>query len=206
MKRVVLFALKSPRFLYPEMPQRQAPDDYEVAARLALQSLGFHPRPEARCRPRPRGSSTRMSRSPPQAARMIADPRTKAKLHGFFHHWLELERAEAITKDPKAFPELRRRRARRLAHFAPALSRPGRLERALRLPRAAPGELPAPQRAPRRSSMARRSTARASSAWSSIRSSAPASSRIRICSRLLPPASRPRRSIAASSSPAPSSA
>ena len=36
---------------------------------------------------------------------MIADPRTKAKLHGFFHHWLELERAESISKDPKAFPD-----------------------------------------------------------------------------------------------------
>ena len=35
---------------------------------------------------------------------MITDARTKAKLGGFFHHWLELERAEAISKDPKAFP------------------------------------------------------------------------------------------------------
>ena len=35
---------------------------------------------------------------------MIADPRAKAKLHGFFQHWLELERAENAAKDPKAFP------------------------------------------------------------------------------------------------------
>jgi len=27
------------------------------------------------------------------------------KLHGFFHYWLELERAEGIQKDPKSFPE-----------------------------------------------------------------------------------------------------
>ena len=35
-KRVVLFALKSPRFLYPDLPEGGSPDGYDVAARLAL--------------------------------------------------------------------------------------------------------------------------------------------------------------------------
>jgi len=35
---------------------------------------------------------------------MVADARTRAKLHGFFHHWLDLEHAENTSKDPKAFP------------------------------------------------------------------------------------------------------
>ncbi|MEO6740333.1 MAG: DUF1592 domain-containing protein, partial [Chthoniobacteraceae bacterium] len=36
--------------------------------------------------------------------RMVADPRAKAKLRGFFQHWLELERADSSLKDPKVFP------------------------------------------------------------------------------------------------------
>jgi hypothetical protein len=40
-----------------------------------------------------------------EAQRMISDTRTKAKLHGFFHQWLELERAEGSSKDPKIFPD-----------------------------------------------------------------------------------------------------
>ncbi len=58
------------------------------------------------------------SRSRAEAQRMIADPRTKAKLHGFFHHWLELERAEGIAKDPKVFPGFDADDARRSARVA----------------------------------------------------------------------------------------
>lgn len=36
---------------------------------------------------------------------MIWDWRTQAKMRGFFHHWLELERAEDLAKDKKAFPD-----------------------------------------------------------------------------------------------------
>jgi hypothetical protein len=39
-----------------------------------------------------------------QAGRMLRDERTKTKLAGFFHHWLDLARAESIAKDPHAFP------------------------------------------------------------------------------------------------------
>jgi hypothetical protein len=39
-----------------------------------------------------------------QASRMIQDPRTRAKLDAFFHHWLAIEEAEDITKDPNAYP------------------------------------------------------------------------------------------------------
>jgi hypothetical protein len=35
---------------------------------------------------------------------MTADPRAKAKLHGFFQQWLELERAESVSKDAKLYP------------------------------------------------------------------------------------------------------
>jgi hypothetical protein len=35
----------------------------------------------------------------------LQNPRTKAKLAGFFDHWLELERATTASKDAEAFPQ-----------------------------------------------------------------------------------------------------
>ena len=102
-KRVILFTLKSPRFLYPDLPKDGEPDGYDVAGRLALSLWDSIPdlnllRAAADGKLRTRDQITA------QAGRMLGDPRTKAKLGGFFHHWLELERAETISKDPKAFP------------------------------------------------------------------------------------------------------
>lgn len=102
-KRVVLLALKSPRFLYPELAHEGAFDDWRVAARLA--SSLWDSLPDARlARAAAEGKLKTREQIAQEAKRMIADPRTKAKLHGFFHHWLELERAESAQKDPKAFP------------------------------------------------------------------------------------------------------
>ena len=102
-KRVVLFTLKSPRFLYPDLPGKGAPDDYDVAARLALSLWDSIP-DATLARAAAEGKLKTRDQIATQARRMITDARTKAKLGGFFHHWLELERAEAISKDPKAFP------------------------------------------------------------------------------------------------------
>jgi cytochrome c553 len=102
-KRVVLFTLKSPRFLYPEFPNDDAPDDYEVASRLAMDLWDSIPDTKLLQAAAEKKLHTREQISA-QATRMLSDLRTKAKLHGFFHHWLELERAESISKDPKAFP------------------------------------------------------------------------------------------------------
>jgi hypothetical protein len=103
-KRVVLLALKSPRFLYPEIPVDAVPDGYDIAARLALSLWDSIP-DRLLLQAVTDGKLKTREQIAAQANRMIADPRTKAKLHGFFHHWLELERAEAISKDPKSFPE-----------------------------------------------------------------------------------------------------
>ncbi|MDB6138608.1 MAG: cytochrome c [Verrucomicrobiaceae bacterium] len=102
-KRVVLFTLKSPRFLYPDLPAQGAPTDYDVAARLALNLWDSIP-DQTLARAAAEGKLKTRDQIATQARRMITDARTKAKLAGFFHHWLELERAEAISKDPKAFP------------------------------------------------------------------------------------------------------
>ncbi len=102
-KRVVLFTLKSPQFLYPQLTEPAKADDYAAASRLALELWDSLPSKEM-TRLASEGKLHTQEQVTAQAQKMIADPRTKAKLHGFFHHWLDMERAESSSKDPKAFP------------------------------------------------------------------------------------------------------
>jgi hypothetical protein len=102
-KRVVLLTLKSPRFLYPEIPHEGAPDQFEIAARLALGLWDSIPDKQL-AQAAAQGQLKTPAQISQQANRMLGDLRTKAKMRGFFHHWLELERAESVQKDPKAFP------------------------------------------------------------------------------------------------------
>ena len=102
-KRVVLFTLSSPRFLYPDLRERENPDDFDVASRLALALWDSIPDRKL-LQAATEGKLRNREQVAVQARRMITDARTKTKLHGFFHHWLELERAESATKDPKVFP------------------------------------------------------------------------------------------------------
>jgi len=102
-KRVVLLALKSPRFLYPELSRGDSPDDFNVAERLALDL--WDSIPDVRlAKTASEGKLRTVDDVRNEARRMIADPRAKAKLHGFFQQWLELERAENVSKDAKLFP------------------------------------------------------------------------------------------------------
>lgn len=105
-KRVVLLALKSPRFLYPELPDGQI-DDFDIASRLSFTL--WDSIPDA---PLLRGASEGKLHSEAdiagQSARMLQDGRAKAKLRDFFHHWLKMEEAEDMSKDPSAFPEFTR--------------------------------------------------------------------------------------------------
>lgn len=102
-KRVVLLALKSPRFLYLGLaPPR--PDDFEVAARLSFGLWDSLPDPElwklaARRELRTREQVTQ------QARRMLGDPRARAKMQYFLHHWLQVNRVENLAKDPALFPD-----------------------------------------------------------------------------------------------------
>ena len=102
-KRIVMLTLKSPQFLYPDLSKSETPDDFNNATRLALtlwDSLPDKKLVEAAVA----GKLKTRDQIRAEAHRMISDARTKAKLHGFFHHWLELERAEGAGKDPKMFP------------------------------------------------------------------------------------------------------
>ncbi|RBP47897.1 cytochrome c553 [Roseimicrobium gellanilyticum] len=103
-KRVVLLALKSPVFLYPGLADQQDKPDYKIATRLALDLWDSIP-DKRLLEAAAQGKLRKKEEIRSQAVRMVTDPRTKAKLHGFFHHWLELERAEMIAKDSKTFPD-----------------------------------------------------------------------------------------------------
>jgi hypothetical protein len=102
-KRTVLFALKSPHFLYPGLLDSDKPDDYTIASRLALAL--WDSIPDKRLLQAAR--EKRLHEKPDvlrAAQRLVTDPRARAKLDGFFHHWLDLDHAENASKDPKAFP------------------------------------------------------------------------------------------------------
>ncbi|MEX0938201.1 MAG: DUF1592 domain-containing protein [Pirellulales bacterium] len=101
-KRSVLLILQSPRFLYPQIAA-QPEDDYQVATRLALALWDSLPDETLR-----KAAAQGELKTPEQvtrhAQRLLSDPRAKAKVQAFFHHWLELDEAEEITKDVEAFP------------------------------------------------------------------------------------------------------
>ncbi|MCF7784816.1 MAG: DUF1592 domain-containing protein [Prosthecobacter sp.] len=102
-KRIVLFTLKSPQFLYPELRESDKPDDFAFASRLALTLWDSIPDKKL-MQAAASGKLRTEAQIRTEAQRMLADTRTKAKMHGFFHHWLELERAEGNSKDLKLFP------------------------------------------------------------------------------------------------------
>lgn len=103
-KNVALSALLSPHFLYPNTATDRTPDGHAIAGRLALAMWdGLPDRALRQAADEGRLSSPDQVRG--QAERMLNDPRAKAKLMRFFHHWLELERAEYTDKDTKLFPE-----------------------------------------------------------------------------------------------------
>lgn len=102
-KRVVLLALKSPRFLYPELTSAK-PDSYDVATRLSLGLWDSIP-DRVLLDAAARGKLRTRQEIAEQARRMLADPRARAKLRGFFHHWLEMDKGTDISKDAKSFPD-----------------------------------------------------------------------------------------------------
>jgi len=107
--------LTSPQFLYPELvaapdpkpdPKGNncAPDSWTVAARLA--NALWDSVPTGWLAEQAKKDQLRAPEQIQRAAdRMLRDWRTRAKLHGFFHHWLELERADDLAKDTKIFPQ-----------------------------------------------------------------------------------------------------
>ncbi len=100
-KRVVMLALLSPRFLYREVGG--GPDGYDVASRLSFALWDSIPDKELLDAARDGRLSTR-EQVTKQAERMLGDLRARAKLRGFFFRWLRVDPAPELAKDPKRFP------------------------------------------------------------------------------------------------------
>jgi Protein of unknown function (DUF1592)/Protein of unknown function (DUF1588)/PA14 domain/Protein of unknown function (DUF1595)/Cytochrome C oxidase, cbb3-type, subunit III len=101
-KRVVLLALKSPRFLYLGL-QPGKPDDFEVAARLSFALWDSLPDESLWQNAQKRNLHTQ-DQVAQQARRMLEDPRAHLKVLLFLHHWLQVDRLEPLPKDEKCFP------------------------------------------------------------------------------------------------------
>jgi len=102
LKRLVLFALTSPHFLYPSASE---PDGgLGVASRLSLAL--WDSVPDARLRDlAAKGQLSTPEQIRKEAWRMLYDLRARAKMAAFFEHWLELDRAHHVTKDRERFPD-----------------------------------------------------------------------------------------------------
>lgn len=102
-KRVILLALKSPRFLFPGAATDKF-DDYRFAEWLALSlwdSLPDGPLLEAAAK----GELHTRKQLAAQAARMTDDFRTRAKVLEFFHQWLDYDRFNELDKSEELYPE-----------------------------------------------------------------------------------------------------
>lgn len=103
-KRLVLFALKSPQFLYPELSKGDSSDDFIVATRLAVVLWDSIPDATLAKAALEHRLHTR-EQIQKETWRMLSDSRARTKLNGFFVQWLDMERAEHASKDAQLFPE-----------------------------------------------------------------------------------------------------
>src|SRR5439155_3412263 len=104
-KRVVLFVLKSPRFLYREIGGGR--DAYDVAARMSFGLWDSLPDADL-LKAAAAGQLATRAELARQAERMMADLRTRAKLRSFFLQWLKVEQHPDLSKDAARFPEFDR--------------------------------------------------------------------------------------------------
>lgn len=103
LKRSLLVALGSPRFLYREADTAAGADDqFDTAARLSFglwDSIPDQPLWEAAAK----NQLATPEQVRKQAERMVQDRRTRAKLRDFLFGWLRVDLGPEITKDAKEF-------------------------------------------------------------------------------------------------------
>jgi len=103
MKRVIVLALKSPRFLYPELNDGKT-DQYDIANRLSFALWDSIP-DEQLLKAAENNQLAKPWQVRQHAERMLKDPRARLKMQGFFHHLLEYDEAEDVDKDTEVFPD-----------------------------------------------------------------------------------------------------
>jgi hypothetical protein len=101
-KRVVLLALKSPHFLYLDLQPKA--DDYEIASRISYALWDSAPDDEL-LEAAGRGKLHTPEQVRAQAQRLLADNRARTKVYYFLQKWLDMDRGDDLSKDPKAYPE-----------------------------------------------------------------------------------------------------
>ncbi|WP_152054133.1 DUF1592 domain-containing protein [Tautonia marina] len=101
-KRVVLLALKSPRFLYHEIDPEL--DPYAVASRISYALWDSLP-DDALMKAAAEGRLETRDQVAEQARRMLDDPRARAKVLDFFRKWLKIDDIPDLAKDPELFAE-----------------------------------------------------------------------------------------------------
>ncbi len=104
-RRIVLLALKSPRFLYRELGG--GPQPYQVAARLSFGLWDSIP-DRALLAAAASGELADEEAMRQQAERMLADPRARTKLREFLFTWLRLDADADLSKDSQKFPDFDR--------------------------------------------------------------------------------------------------
>lgn len=101
-KRVVMLALKSPRFLYIGLDEDKS-DAYAVATRLSYGLWDSLPDKDL-LKQAADGKLGSQEQVQAQAKRMLTDARAKAKMQDFLHHWLQMDQVEDVSKDSKLYP------------------------------------------------------------------------------------------------------
>lgn len=101
-KKVVILALHSPHFLYPELTDNEV-DSYDVASRLSFGLWDSIP-DETLLQAAANGELMNPKNIRDQAWRMLRTDRTRFKMRGFFHELLPFHEAMELTKDGNQFP------------------------------------------------------------------------------------------------------
>ena len=99
-KRAVLLALKSPKFLYQEPSEGDA---YALASRLSFALWDSSPDDTLR-KAAESGKLTNRDELRREAERMVVDLRSKAKVRRFLLNWLRVDPVPDPSKDAKLFP------------------------------------------------------------------------------------------------------
>jgi hypothetical protein len=102
-KKCLILALKSPRFLYREVGGAE-PDQFDTAARIAFGAWDSLPDAELieAARAGKLGTRDEILR---QTERLLATPRARAKVRQFYQQWLSMDRLHELSKNAKRFPE-----------------------------------------------------------------------------------------------------
>lgn len=102
-KRIVLLTLASPQFLYPGLTRTTKPDKWDLASQISLTLWDSIPNQRLFDLVQ-KGELDKPEKLDGLVNEMVWNWRTRAKMRGFFHHWLELERADELTKDKDVYP------------------------------------------------------------------------------------------------------